>query len=130
MKKLALFGWCVASAVVWLVAGWAISNGLLSLTGEMPLWLEHVIRVGFRVVYHDDTPDPEDMQTVAITLFILAVFAVFAVVVVWLRQVDRVALSRRHASRQFFVDVLSRLSGWKRSLRRVKRADRRYGRRK
>lgn len=84
MRRIALFGWCVASAVVWLVAGWAISNGLLSLTGEMPQWLVQVIRWGFRVVYHEDTPNPEDMQTVAITLFILAVSAVFAVVAVWL----------------------------------------------
>jgi hypothetical protein len=97
MKKLALFGWCVASAVVWLVAGWAISNGLLSLTGEMPLWLERVIRWGFRVVYHDDTPDPEDMQTVAITLFILAVFAVFAVVVVWLSRLAWKRVSKKLA---------------------------------
>lgn len=84
IRRFAIFCWCVASVAVWLVAGWEIANGLLSLTGEMPLWLKGIVRWGCGVVYHDDMPDPEDMQTVAITVFVLLVFAMFAIAVVWL----------------------------------------------
>jgi hypothetical protein len=100
MRRAALIHWCLASVGVWYFASVQLARVLPTVSFDVPLWLANVVRYGFHVVYHYDTPDAGDMDD-GVTLFlVLGTFAVVGLVVslasafVWRRLSARWFLGR------------------------------------
>lgn len=81
MRHAVLILWCLASVGAWFFGRLHLARFLLTLSFEMPLWLEKLIRWGLWTVIQDDKPDPEDIETIGIGLLILASFVVVAPVI-------------------------------------------------
>lgn len=86
-RRLAHLWLGVAAVEIWLFAGWAIADWLLSLTGKTPQWLDSIIRLGFGVRYRDAIVESEDMQICAVTLIILISLSALGILEAWLIRV-------------------------------------------
>lgn len=81
MKRAALVLWCLAATGVSCLGATYLARFLLSLSFDVPLWLDKLVRYGFHVVYQYDTPDAADIEDgVALLLLLASLIAVTSVV--------------------------------------------------
>jgi hypothetical protein len=81
MKRAALVLWCLMTLGVSCLGGMYLARFLLSVPFDVPLWLEELVRYGFHVAYHVDTPDVGDLEDGVALLLILASYIVVTMVV-------------------------------------------------
>jgi len=81
MKRATLALWCLVTIGVSCLGANYLARFLLSLSFDVPLWLENLVRYGFHIVYHYDTPDAGDIEDGVTLLLLLASLVVAASVV-------------------------------------------------
>jgi hypothetical protein len=67
---------------MWLVTGWLLGVIVTRLPFQLPTWVSDAILFGFRVRGHRVLDNPEDVDTIALLMIIIACF-IAAASVLW-----------------------------------------------